>query len=186
MKGFIRPTLDLDVEFGLGARLLVKTAIEKNIDFLRQNEPADTHLLRNLEIASRVLLGQPVINADERLRVLKDIWPEWYKSLSGDKTDEANFHSVLIAIDYNLLTGNHITTPEHMDRLKRGAQSHVNFIYDGFLDSEKRAEVLVEVKKQTRNKVSTLGEDAGKKQIDFLRKMADIIVKGSSIETKTD
>lgn len=188
IKGFIRPaTLDLDMEFGTGARSLVETAIGKNIDFLRQSGSADFHLLRNLEIASRVLLGQSAINADERLRVLKDIWPEWYKSLSGDKTDEAKFHSLLIAIDYNLLTGNYITTPEHMDRLKRGAQSHVNFIYDGlFADSEKRAGMLAEVKKQTRNTVSTLGEDAGKKQIDFLRTMAHIIVKGSSIEVTAE
>jgi len=96
MKGFIRPPLDLDMEFGPGATKLVETAIGKNMDLLRQSDP-NTHLLRNLEIASRVLLGQPVINAEERLLVLKDIWPEWYKSLSGDKSDEANFHSLLIA-----------------------------------------------------------------------------------------
>ena len=186
-KGFIRPTVDLDIEFGSGAKLLIETAIGKNIVFLRQSEPTDSHLLRNLEIASRVLLGQSAINADERLRVLKDIWPEWYKSLSGDKTDEANFHSFLIATDYNLLTGNQMATPEHMDRLKRSAKNYVISNYDGlFADSERRAEIFDYLKRYTRNFESALEEDAGEKQIGFLRMMAGTIVKESSVEVTSD
>ena len=186
IAGFIRPTLDLDIKFGFGARKLVETAIKNNIDLLRQGEP-DISLLRNLEIASRVLLDETVINPGERLLILKDIWPEWYRSLSGDKSEEANFHSLLIAIDYNLLTGNQITTPEHIDRLKRGARNYVISNYDGlFANLEKRAEMLTVIKRHTREFVSTLREDAGKKQIDFLRIMADIIVKESSIEVTSD
>jgi len=184
-KSPIMPPLDLDMEFGSGATKLVETAIGKNMDFLRQSEP-DIYLLRNLGIASRVLLGETVINADEMLLVLKDIWPEWYKSLSGDKTDEANLHSFLIARDYNLLTGNQIATPEHIDRIKRGAKSHVNFINDGFFsDPERRVRILDELKRHTRNFELPLREDAGKHQIDFLKMMADmIVIKVASVEVK--
>src|SRR3989344_6133630 len=111
----------MDCEFGPGSSVFVERTINRILALIRE-KGSDAYTLQSLEIASRILLGKPLITDQERDVVLEELGLEWNNCLPINNTPENNYFAVLTSSEHYLLTGEHKASEKVLKKLKEGAE----------------------------------------------------------------
>ena len=122
-------------EFGQGAPKIVESAINKNYNLLRKNHP-DPYLLFGLELASRVLLGNPLIDPDEKQLLREEVFELLEMGLPNDIDPESKYYGFLTVIENYFITGGQIPDPSVIKKLKKGAEEYAEMKFDEIFNSE--------------------------------------------------
>lgn len=116
-----------DSEFGYGVHFLVEDAILRNKTVLSQ-KPIDPVKQKELELASRLFLGKPIISNNELNDVLTRIKKDYTKGMLSN-TSEGFFNALMSGFDYYLLTGLPITDHAVLLKLEASSVDHIKSKY---------------------------------------------------------
>lgn len=122
----------IDHEFGKGTSALVEFAINRNNDILRQG-PFEPAKFKDLELASRLFLGKPILSDSETEAVTSHL-RQTYIDYVQKNDPRSLFYALLAGFDYYLLTGLPIDSKENLKKVKEKSEDHItNRFVDMFI-----------------------------------------------------